>query len=301
MANKVVTAADNWHWNFSDLPKTEDGKDIVYTIKEDPVEGYTSTVNGYDVTNTYDSETVDVSGDKTWSDSDNQDGKRPERITIRLYANGVEVANKVVTAADNWHWNFSDLPKYEDGQEIVYTITEDAIDGYTSTVSGSDVTNTYTPDKTTVSVTKSWQDKNDQDGKRPERITVKLFADGVETGKTLVLSKDNNWTASFGDLDVYKDGQRITYTIEEVKVDGYTTTISGDAVTGFVITNSTTTDTTPPGDNPPAENPPSETTPGTPSTGDTSHMNRWLALMAVAAAGMAGSALLLRRRRNRKD
>ncbi len=296
VAHKVVTAADNWHWDFSDLPKYEDGKEIVYTITEDPVEGYTSTVNGYDVTNTYDAETVDVSGDKTWNDSDNQDGKRPESITIRLYANGVEVAHKVVTAADNWHWDFSDLPKYEDGKEIVYTITEDAIDGYTSTVSGSDVTNTYTPDKTTVSVTKSWQDKNDQAGKRPDSITVKLFANGVDTGKTLTLSKDNNWTASFGDLDVYKDGQRITYTIEEVTVDGYTTTISGDAVTGFVITNSITTDTTPP-----KEDPPSTSNPGTPSTGDTSHLNLWLALMAIAAAGMAGSVALLRRRRNDKD
>ena len=296
VAHKVVTAADNWHWDFSDLPKYENGKEIVYTITEDPVEGYTSTVNGYDVTNTYDAETVDVSGDKTWNDSDNQDGKRPESITIRLYANGVEVAHKVVTAADNWHWDFSDLPKYEDGKEIVYTITEDAIDGYTSMVSGSDVTNTYTPDKTTVSVTKSWQDKNDQAGKRPDSITVKLFANGVDTGKTLTLSKDNNWTASFGDLDVYKDGQRITYTIEEVTVDGYTTTISGDAVTGFVITNSITTDTTPP-----KEDPPSTSNPGTPSTGDTSHLNLWLALMAIAAAGMAGSVALLRRRRNDKD
>lgn len=296
VAHKAVTAADNWHWDFSDLPRYEDGKEIVYTITEDPVEGYTSTVNGYDVTNTYDAETVDVSGDKTWNDSDNQDGKRPESITIRLYANGVEVAHKVVTAADNWHWDFSDLPKYEDGKEIVYTITEDAIDGYTSMVSGSDVTNAYTPDKTTVSVTKSWQDKNDQAGKRPDSITVKLFANGVDTGKTLTLSKDNNWTASFGDLDVYKDGQRITYTIEEVTVDGYTTTISGDAVTGFVITNSITTDTTPP-----KEDPPSTSNPGTPSTGDTSHLNRWLALMAIAAAGMAGSVALLRRRRNDKD
>ena len=163
-------------------------------------------------------------------------------------------------------------------------------------VSGSDVTNTYTPDKTTVSVTKSWQDKNDQAGKRPDSITVKLFANGVDTGKTLTLSKDNNWTASFGDLDVYKDGQRITYTIEEVTVDGYATTISGDAVTGFVITNSITTDTTPP-----KEDPPSTSNPGTPSTGDTSHLNLWLALMAIAAAGMAGSVALLRRRRNDKD
>lgn len=305
----TLNAKNGWKGSFNDLAVTKDSQAITYTIEEAEVDGYRTTITGdaatgFTITNTYPTtppptpgdETVDVSGDKTWSDSDNQDGKRPESITIRLYANGVEVAHKVVTAADNWHWDFSDLPKTEDGKEIVYTITEDAIDGYTSMVSGSDVTNTYTPDKTTVSVTKSWQDKNDQAGKRPDSITVKLFANGVDTGKTLTLSKDNNWTASFGDLDVYKDGQRITYTIEEVTVDGYTTTISGDAVTGFVITNSITTDTTPP-----KEDPPSTSDPGTPSTGDTSHLNRWLALMAIAAAGMAGSVALLRRRRNDKD
>ena len=304
-----LSADNGWKGSFKDLDVMKDGQAITYTIEEVAVDGYRTTITGdaatgFTITNTYPTtppptpgdETVDVSGDKTWSDSDNQDGKRPESITIRLYANGVEVAHKVVTAADNWHWDFSDLPKYEDGKEIVYTITEDAIDGYTSMVSGSDVTNTYTPDKTTVSVTKSWQDKNDQAGKRPDSITVKLFANGVDTGKTLTLSKDNNWTASFGDLDVYKDGQRITYTIEEVTVDGYATTISGDAVTGFVITNSITTDTTPP-----KEDPPSTSNPGTPSTGDTSHLNLWLALMAIAAAGMAGSVALLRRRRNDKD
>ena len=74
---------------------------------------------------------------KMWNDADNQDGIRPESITINLLANGIKIATKTVTADDGWAWTFSDLAKYEDGKEIVYTITEDAVaGGYTSQISG---------------------------------------------------------------------------------------------------------------------------------------------------------------------
>ncbi len=53
---KTVTADDNWSWIFTDLP-LENGRDkIVYKIKEVGVEGYKTTYDGYDVTNTYDGE-----------------------------------------------------------------------------------------------------------------------------------------------------------------------------------------------------------------------------------------------------
>jgi hypothetical protein len=38
-------------------------------------------------------------------------------------------------------------------------------------------------------------------------------------------------------LPEYVDGKQITYTVEEIPVEGYTTRISGDAVNGFIITN----------------------------------------------------------------
>ena len=60
--------------------------------------------------------------------------------------------------------------------------------------------NKYTPAKTEVSVKKVWDDKNNQDGKRPTSITVKLLADGQDTGKTLELNAANNWAGSFTSL-----------------------------------------------------------------------------------------------------
>ncbi len=229
-AVKTVKASDNWSWAFTELDKFKNGKEIVYTISEDKVEGYTSVVTGYDVTNTHTPDQVEVSGSKTWVDENNQDGIRPESITIRLYADGVEVVSKVVTAADNWNWTFTGLDKYKDGKEIVYTIAEDKVDGYTSVVNGYDVTNTHTPDKVEVSGAKTWVDNNNQDGIRPESITIRLYADGVEVASKVVTAADN-WSWTFTELDKYKNGTEIVYTISEDKVEGYTSVVNGYDVT----------------------------------------------------------------------
>ena len=99
-------------------------------------------------------------------------------------------------------------------------------------------TNKYTPAKTQVSVKKAWDDKDNQDGKRPSSVTVKLLADGQDTDKTLELNAANGWTGSFTDLDADKGGTPIQYTVVEVTVPGYTSKVTGDAASGFTITNS---------------------------------------------------------------
>ncbi|MDI9589144.1 MAG: Cna B-type domain-containing protein [Acidobacteriota bacterium] len=241
----TVTAGDNWAWSFTDLPKYATGQEIVYTITEDSVSDYFSEVNGYDVTNTHEPETMVIEGFKTWDDAENQDGMRPESITIRVLANGEEVASKQVTATDNWTWFFTDLPRFANGEEIVYTIAEDAVPEYSSEIDGYDVTNTHTPGQTSVQVTKAWDDADDQDGVRPDSVTIKLIANGEATDKELTLNADNNWTGTFTELDEYAAGDKIVYTVEEVEIgDGYTTTITGDATEGYVVTNSRTPATT---------------------------------------------------------
>ena len=240
----VLTKANNWTGSFTDLDEYKAGKKIVYTIKEETVgNGYISVVtktgeNTFTVTNTRTPEKTFVEGVKTWDDKDNQDGKRPTEITINLLKNGTKIASKKVTKADGWKWKFENLDKYEGGKEINYTITEEKVEGYTTEVKGYDVKNSYTPGKTSLQVTKAWEDKNDQDGVRPNSVTVKLLADGVETGKELVLTKANNWTGSFTDLDEYKEGKKIVYTIKEEPVgNGYKSVITGNEKEGFVVTN----------------------------------------------------------------
>ena len=235
--SKTVTAADNWSWTFNELDKYSGGKLIVYTITEESVDGYTTIVNDFDVTNTHNLEKTVVSGSKTWDDNNNQDGKRPESITINLFANGKKIDSKTVTAADNWSWTFNELDKYSGGKLIVYTITEESVDGYATIVNDFDVTNTHNLEKTVVSGSKTWDDNNNLDGKRPESITINLFANGKNVdGKTV--TEADNWSWTFDNLDVYANGNKITYTITEDEVTDY-----ASQVIGYNVTNTHTPET----------------------------------------------------------
>jgi cobalamin biosynthesis Mg chelatase CobN len=109
-------------------------------------------------------------------------------------------------------------------------------EGYTATVSGDatagfTVTNAHTPETTSVPVTKKWV------GSEGSEVTIHLLADGEDTGQTLTLSADNDWTSSFDGLAKYADGKAIAYTISEDPIEGYTSEVSGDAASGFTVTN----------------------------------------------------------------
>ena len=330
----VLSDGNSWTGTFTELDKYQNGQEVVYTIEEAEVNGYSTVVTGdastgFTVTNSHTPATTEVSGSKTWDDKEDQDGKRPDSITIRLYANGEQVKVVTVTEEDGWKWNFTNLPKYENGSEIRYTITEDVVLGYQSEVDGMDVTNHYTPGQINIPVTKNWQDKDDADGIRPDSITVKLYADGKDTGKELILDQKNNWTGSFDDLDEYADGVKIVYTIAEVEVDGYDTAISGSAETGFVISNSHTPDipdtpddpdkpedpddpdtpdtpTTPddPGNPEQPQNPGQPETPDTPKddtpkTGDTTNLALWVVLLAISGTGLTATLIIGKKKRYR--
>ena len=228
--SKTVKASDNWKYSFTNLPEFENGQKITYTVTEDAVAGYTSTIDGYNITNNHTPATVKVSGTKTWNDNNNQDGIRPSSITVNLLANGRQVASKTVSASDNWQYSFDNLAAYANGQKITYTVTENAVAGYTSTVDGYNVTNNHTPATVKVSGTKTWNDNNNQDGIRPSSITVNLLANGRQVASKTVSASDN-WQYSFDNLAAYANGQKITYTVTENAVAGYTSTVDGYNVT----------------------------------------------------------------------
>lgn len=94
-----------------------------------------------------------------------------------------------------------------------------------------------TPSVTEISVNKVWKDKNDIDQNRPDQITVRLYADGEYTGKALDLSEKNQWSGSFKDLDKENTKGKIQYTVKEVRVPGYDSTVEGNAKDGFTIVN----------------------------------------------------------------
>lgn len=185
---------------------------------------------------------------KTWSDSNNQDGKRPSSVTVHLYANGKDTGKSQVLSADNnwtcnWTATYDDLsPVDSKGAPIIYTFVEDEVPGYTLSVSKKEVdgvskytlTNKHTPEKTSLSVSKKWDDGDNAAGARPDSITLKLYRDG-ELYKTQKVTPDASgaWSYTFTGLDKYKNGVEINYSVEEELVPGYIATYGE----GGLITN----------------------------------------------------------------
>lgn len=185
---------------------------------------------------------------KEWKDENNKEKQRPNKVTIKLLKNG-KVTGETVSLSETtgWKGSFVELPKYETGQEIEYSIEEVEVSGYQSEVTGSIangfvVTNTYTGtpklEKRSISVTKVWKDENNKEKQRPNKVTIKLLADGKATGKTLVLSEANGWTGNFEDvLKQDSSGVEIEYTVEEISVSGYQSKVTGNMTRGFIVTN----------------------------------------------------------------
>ena len=194
------------------------------------------------VTSTITNEKVktSVSGEKTWVDNNDQDGLRPDEITVNLLADGKKVDSKTVTAKDGWKYEFNGLDKFKAGQAIKYTVAEAAVAGYETTYDGFNITNKRIPEKTKVTVNKVWDDANNQDGIRPLFITAILKANGIEIDRLVITAgPDGSWKGEFTNLDVYRNGVKVDYTVdEEVVPADYTKTITGDAASGFTIKNS---------------------------------------------------------------
>ena len=151
VASKEVKpdAEGNWLYQFDNLDVVDDaGNLIAYTVSEEPVAGYETSVEGTNITNSRTPEVTEVAVKKVWDDKENKDGLRPDKVTVRLLADGQEVAVKEITATDNWQASFTDLPVYKEGKKIAYTITEDPVAGYTARIDGFTVTNRHRPPTT---------------------------------------------------------------------------------------------------------------------------------------------------------
>jgi hypothetical protein len=248
----TLNEANNWSYTWTKQnknynPTGASGKQetIKYTVDELVIpEGYTKTVKGtetsFTITNTFvlgkleiekkfeiippeDNEKegplVDIPIIKEWDDNGNADGNRPTSVTVRLYADGTEIANAALTAEDGWKYTFTGLPRWSDEEnkvKINYTVTEDEVRWYRAQINGTNILNIYTPEYTTASVRKYWDDNNNEAGLRPTSITMTL-----SNGKRVTLSEDNGWATTVTGLPAYINGEPATYSWTEQEVVGY--------------------------------------------------------------------------------
>ena len=79
---------------------------------------------------------TDISVTKTWV------GPKAGPVTIHLFANGTDTGTTLtLDDSNNWTGSFSNIRKYDQsGKEIQYTVTEDAVNGYDTTITGDQTT-----------------------------------------------------------------------------------------------------------------------------------------------------------------
>ena len=106
----------------------------------------------YSITYTNEYALVDVSVDKVWDDSSNQNGLRPESLELTLSGapEGTKIPEPKITKSEDgntWTYTWSALPKTDaNGKELTYTVTEAKVpSGYicekTSAENGGTITN----------------------------------------------------------------------------------------------------------------------------------------------------------------
>lgn len=244
---KSVTAAENWTVTFENLPKNQNhGQNIQYTVSEAFVSGYTEAItqNGdnYTITNTHTPASSEFFVTKIWKDNGNNDGMRPDEITVTAHGSDGRSYTKKLNADNQWSVMFSNLPKYADGKVIEYSLTEESIPGYTSSITRNGksfvLVNTHVDETKNITITKAWNDGNNQDGLRPKTITAVVNgSDG--SARFVQLFEGQNWATNLNNLPKYKNGTEIQYTVKENAIPGYETEIkqTGDS---YAITNSHT-------------------------------------------------------------
>lgn len=186
---------------------------------------------------------------KAWSDSDDQDGKRPQSVTVHLYTDGQDTGKSAVLSdANNWQASFGSddglCVLNDEGDTIAYSVKEETPEGYladvrlnpTNTGYEFTVTNKHKVETVEIAGSKIWEDANDAAGKRPKEVKINLYADGeLVKSKTVKAQDSSKWGYSFGSLPKYRDhGIEIAYEVrEDTYYEGYVTSIAGTDVTNM--------------------------------------------------------------------
>lgn len=183
------------------------------------------------------------------------------------YTGSVSVNN--TTTANQWSIQFSNLQKYAyDGNNVYaysYKVTEAPVDGYSTSIINNTITNTLRQSTAIITMSKNWvdpadtahpdvvftldasvsgtpvtsiTDANGQTVTFPQTVTLGFSGNATApsdaAGAPVTDSTVDNWYYTWSSLPKYDDNQRrITYTVSEGSVDGYT----AQAGVGYSFTN----------------------------------------------------------------
>ena len=275
---------------------------VSYTVTEQLSSRYDVTVNGAEATAATGTITDNGHSIVKYQNTLKETGFTVEKvwlgedageIKLTLYANGVAMDPQPEVTRDGNTYSYENLVmKDENGEEIVYTVKETAMAGYTTTYQNAapnaDRTDAaYNGGKiinqamTTFAVKKEWSGL--AQGEKAPAIQLTLYCNGkVYTAATPTPDKDGWYT--YADLPAYVDGEVAVYTVKEQPVTGFTTTyinkgenaaVTDCAYNGSTIVNSKI-----------------------PQTGDNTPLTLWMLTTLLAACGLMGVMATLRKREN---
>ena len=147
------------------------------------------------VTNTHIPEITLRNISVVWKDNNDQDGLRPDTVSVKLKGNDKFIDSSELNEDVEWKHSFTKLPVRENGNEITYTAEENEIPGYTTSIEKTDTV--------TVTVDKVWKDAENQDGLRPDAIQIRLISNDIE--KDAYLDAESDWHLDFEGLPKYRD------------------------------------------------------------------------------------------------
>ena len=270
----TTDTSTTWKGTISNLKKYDENADLItYELSEENLNNifYTeanTTINQETKTVTNKFEVPDeakaVEVTKVWDDNNNAEGERPESVTLYLTGNGQESeitltkANAIdgntegtTDTSTTWRGTISNLPKYDvNGNEINYILDERPVasEFYTKTnveQESKTVTNRFAipTENIQITVTKIWEDNENELGKRPENITLQIInkATGEIVASQLVQgssTSNEGWSYTFevpkyaGSTDEveYEIGEadlnNIFYTNENAEINQETRTIT---------------------------------------------------------------------------
>ena len=261
---------DSYSYTFRNVPKYANFNDvntlIDFAVTENEVPDFyeidAENSTRLMIVNVHEVKTMNIHVTKVWEDENNNDGYRPDAITVKLYADGALYGEKTITPDENdvWETLFEDLPVYKKGETISYTVEEDAIDEYTATYSnekpivGGDydevarevtITNRYEIKKLNLTVIKIWADAGNTDKLRPSELTFNLYKTVGDGEKELVQEfqlkssngnsvwKHKDLRTTLEGLNVYENGEKVHYSIEETtKLEGYRVSYMDNDIVG---------------------------------------------------------------------
>lgn len=275
----TLSEANGWTYTWTGLPKTnDDGNEIVYSVREVQVPGFTSeqsapqefndegqwmqtdALRDGDTFILVDKESgnaLSVSGGSfTWISRTNAESNTSAqwtsiadgmgfylengngyRITLNGTASFIPAQNgnrilyfynsKLFAQNGNVYYYFGSNAAANSEEGLEFELYKKS----TSDLSGviTEITNTPIPEteQTYLNVEKVWSDG--ETAHINDSITVHLYADGADTGRTLTLNRSNGWAGTFDGLLYSLDGsdEPISYTVVEDMFNGYLPYYSG--------------------------------------------------------------------------